>query len=534
MYKDIEGKVLEKDQTLTIQLYVSQQPNINGLRTIWETHYAKYYDPKGEFKNPKHLTGWSSWYNTYERVTEKDVMASLNSFQQHAYPIDVFQIDDGFETQVGDWLDVDTVKFPRGMKALADDIQQRGYRPGIWLAPYAVGFKSKIVKEHPEWLLKHPDGSLVVAGPNWGGFYAIDIYNEEARHHLQQVFDQVIDTWGYKLLKLDFLFAAAMIPRLGKSRGEIMSDAMDLIVEFTKKRALLLGSGVTLPSVWGRLEYSRVSSDASPWWDHSVLRIANVRERVATNNAITSTLHRWFMGSTVFGSDPDVFFVRSNNNKLTKDEKHTLFVINIVFGQLTLMSDDVGLYDKYEHKLYASLFPKPEAVVQGLTPIGNDVYQANYTCNGREYIFFTNLSPLPFTTQLPLNEDGEYGYYFEQSNTLMNGTRVDWLKSYSPIFLKAHETRKFMKIASKEDKFMGSTGNIVPGSEVEKIEEKQKGVVYITLKEPHVHRKAKVYLRLDSSEEDLPKVYVNNEQASRVEKLVWNEDISVAKVVIYE
>lgn len=517
---------------MTIKLYVSQQDNVNGLRSIWE-RYAAYYDPSGAFKNPKHLTGWSSWYNTYERVTEDDVISSLIGFKQHEYPIDVFQIDDGFERQVGDWLDVDTVKFPRGMKVLADDIKEQKYIPGIWLAPYAVGFKSKIVKEHPEWLLKHPDGSLVVAGPNWGGFYAIDIYNQEARNHLQHVFDQVIDVWGFKLLKLDFLFAAAMIPRLGKSRGEIMWDAMDLIVEFTKKRALLLGSGVTLPSVWGRLEYSRVSSDASPWWDHSVLKIANVRERVATNNAITSTLNRWFMGSTVFGSDPDVFFVRSNNNKLTKDEKHTLLVINIVFGQLTLMSDDVGLYNKYEHKLYASIFPKPEAQVQALKPIGNDVYQASYTCNGREYLFVTNLSPLPFTAQLPLSDDGKYDYYFEQSNVLMNGTRIDWLKSQSRIFLKAHETRKFLKITSN-DKFMGSTGNIVPGAEIEKIDESKDGIVHITLRKPHVHKKAKIYLRLDSDQGDLPSVYVDNELASRVERLVWNEDISVAKVVIYE
>ncbi|KAI9481337.1 MAG: glycoside hydrolase superfamily, partial [Benjaminiella poitrasii] len=361
IYKDIDGKNLKKGETLSIKIYIGRKENIKGLRSIWK-HYAEYYDPKHEFSNPRHLTGWSSWYNYYERVTENDVVTSLNAFKDHKYPIDVFQIDDGFESQIGDWLDIDTLKFPRGMKALADDIKEQNYIPGLWLAPYAVGFRSKIVTNHPEWLLKYPEnGSFVVAGPNWGGFYAIDIYNTEARRYLQHVFDQVIDVWGYKLLKLDFLFAAAMIPRLGKSRGEIMWDAMDLITELTHKRALLLGSGVTLPSTWGRLEYSRVSSDASPWWDDSVLRLSHVRERVSTNNAITSTLNRWPMGSTIFGSDPDVFFVRSNNNKLTEEEKHTLLSINIVFGQLTLMSDNVNLYDKQEHKLYSSIFPKPEA-----------------------------------------------------------------------------------------------------------------------------------------------------------------------------
>ncbi|KAI9255907.1 glycoside hydrolase superfamily [Helicostylum pulchrum] len=469
-YKDIEGKLLKPGQNLCIKILVSQRDQVSQLKSIWE-RYAEYYDPKHEFRNPRHLTGWSSWYNFYERVTEKDVLSSLQAFKKHQYPIDVFQIDDGFESQIGDWLDVDSVKFPRGMKALADDIKQQNYLPGIWLAPYAVGFKSKIVKEHPEWLLKHADSRLVVAGPNWGGFYAMDIYHPEVRTYLQNVFDQVIDVWGYELLKLDFLFAAAMIPRLGKSRGEIMWDAMNLITELTSKRALLLGSGVTLPSTWGRLEYSRVSSDASPWWDNSVLRIANVRERVATSNAIMSTLNRWPMASTIFGSDPDVFFVRSDNNKLTKQEKHTLLVINIVFGQLVLMSDNVDLYDKQEHKLYSSIFPKPEAQVKELISVGVDVYQATYTAHGREYIFITNLSPLPFTAKLPWLD---HGHYFERSNVLINGSRVDWRSSYAQIFLLPHETRTFMKIENdSKDRFMGSTGSIVPGSEIETITEKK-------------------------------------------------------------
>ncbi|KAI7902159.1 glycoside hydrolase superfamily [Cokeromyces recurvatus] len=534
LYKDIDGKRLEKHHELCIQLYVSQGDHIRDLGSIWEK-YADYYDPLHEFKNPRHLTGWSSWYNHYERVTEGDVMSSLNAFKEHQYPIDVFQIDDGFESQVGDWLEVDKVKFPRGMKALADDIKEQNYIPGIWLAPFAVGFKSKIVKEHPEWLLKYPEnGSLVVAGPNWGGFYAIDIYHDEARRYLQHVFDQVIDVWGYKLIKLDFLFAAAMIPRLGKSRGEIMWDAMEFVMELVRKRAMLLGSGVPLPFTWGRLEYSRVSSDASPWWDDSVLRIAQVRERVSSYNAITSTLNRWPMGSTMFGSDPDVFFIRSNNNKLTKEEKHTLLIVNLVFGQLTLMSDNVQFYDKQEHTLYSSIFPKPVAHVQELVSIGLDIYQASYQCNGRDYIFISNISPLPFMAQLPLASNGEYDYFFEHSNVLMNGgSHVDWYRSQTQLFLKPHETRIFMRIASdSKDIFMGSTGHIVPGAEIESLRIDEKDSIHITLKRPYMRKKNRIYLKLKSDDSELPTVYVDGQSVSRIEKVIWNQHVSVAKIVI--
>ena len=59
------------------------------------------------------------------------------------------------------------------------------------------------------------------ASHNWGGFYALDIYNEEVRQYLKKVFDTVLNTWGYDMVKLDFLYACCIIPYNNKSRGEI-------------------------------------------------------------------------------------------------------------------------------------------------------------------------------------------------------------------------------------------------------------------------------------------------------------------------
>ncbi|KAG1108418.1 hypothetical protein G6F42_015993 [Rhizopus arrhizus] len=198
------------------------------------------------------------------------------------------------------------------------------------------------------------------------------------------------------------------------------------------------------------------------------------------------------------------------------------------------MSDNVNLYDKQEHKLYSSIFPKPEAKVSDVVSVGNDVYQANYVCNGREYTFITNVSPIPVTAQLPLGDNGNYSYFFERSNVLISGSRVDWLPSQSHIFLKPHETRTFMKIPTNNDKFMGSTGNIVPGAEIENLTEDEQGVVRITLRKPHMSKKNRIYLKLDSNSSDLPSVYVDGQLASRVERVVWDEHISVAKVIIFE
>ena len=99
--------------------------------------------------------------------------------------------------------------------------------------------------------MKNKNGKIPFASHNWGGFYALDIYNKEVRQYLKEVFDTVLNVWGYDMVKLDFLYACCIIPFNGKSRGEIMCDAMDLIRELCGDK-LILGCGVPLAPAFGQ------------------------------------------------------------------------------------------------------------------------------------------------------------------------------------------------------------------------------------------------------------------------------------------
>ena len=74
-------------------------------------------------------------------------------------------------------------------------------------------------------------GRPVKGGSNWSGFYALDICNEDVRSYLREVFRTITQDWGYRLLKLDFLYAACIVPRPGKTRGQLMAEAMDFLRE---------------------------------------------------------------------------------------------------------------------------------------------------------------------------------------------------------------------------------------------------------------------------------------------------------------
>lgn len=68
--------------------------------------------------------------------------------------IDIFQIDDGYQSATGDWLTIDNKKFPNGMKSVADKIHSTGMLAGLWLAPFGAEFTSKTATQHHDWLIR--------------------------------------------------------------------------------------------------------------------------------------------------------------------------------------------------------------------------------------------------------------------------------------------------------------------------------------------------------------------------------------------
>lgn len=192
-------------------------------------------------------TGWTSWYHYYTKIDEAIILENLKAFASREIPIGMFQIDDGYQKAVGDWKETNK-KFPKGMKHIADSIHAAGYKAGLWLAPFICEKNSDVFRNHPNWILKDEKGKPIVVGinPLWSGkYYALDIYLPAVQYYLQGVFDTVLNGWGYDMVKLDFLFAAAIKPQYGKSRGEVMTDAMLMLRRWVGDK-WILGCGVPL------------------------------------------------------------------------------------------------------------------------------------------------------------------------------------------------------------------------------------------------------------------------------------------------
>ncbi|MEA4894315.1 MAG: glycoside hydrolase family 36 protein [Oscillospiraceae bacterium] len=338
-------------------------------------------------------TGWTSWYNYYTAVTESDVLENLRAFSSRGLPIDYFQIDDGYQEAVGDWLRVNG-KFPGGMACLADEIHDAGYRAGLWLAPIICEKKSELFRRHPDWVMCRAGFN-----PGWSGiFYALDFYNPEVRAYLREVFDTVLNKWNYDMVKLDFLYAASLPKRKDKTRGQVMCEFFEFLREISGGK-IILGCGAPLGAAFGLFDYCRIGSDVALKWEDSFLSAIRYRERVSTFNALTSTVGRWRLNGKAFYSDPDVFILRDCGNSLTEDEKYTLYMINSVLGGLIFTSDNINEYtDSQMELLKALLSPESRKIIKVVKSEAVSIY---YEQGGSSFCLFSNLNHYKINVWVP-------------------------------------------------------------------------------------------------------------------------------------
>lgn len=334
--KDVEGITINEPYEL-LDLYFD-----NGE---YDAVFDRYFDAM----NIKPLTdrkikGYTSWYNYYQNISEDIILRDLEAIGKRSDLVNTFQIDDGYQTAVGDWLSIDKKKFPNGMKPVADKIHEKGLKAGIWLAPFGAQRGSKIVAEHPDWLVKNKKGKPIIVGANWGGFYPLDIDNQQARDYIKGVFDVVLNQWGFDLVKLDFLYATAVVPMHNKTRGQLAYESIDFLRECVGDKQIL-GCGVQQMPCFGKVEYMRIGADMSLGWKHSLIRKNMHREDVSTPNAIHNSVYRRCLNKRAFLCDPDVFLLRKTNIHFTPQQQRVLAKFIKLFGEVLFVSDNVDDYD---------------------------------------------------------------------------------------------------------------------------------------------------------------------------------------------
>lgn len=444
--KECAGVKPAKSGYLALDLFFAK-----GDDPIVFQEYNKAYQVGGTTQ-AKPALGWTSWYHYYTDISEEVILENLNAFKEKNIPIDLFQIDDGFQRSVGEWT-TPNEKFPKGMKHIADEIHGAGYKAGLWLAPFICEKKSAITKEHPDWLLQNDKGKPIKAGlnPGWSGvYYALDIYNPEVRAHVANTLDTVFNVWGYDMIKVDFLFAAAIQPPEGKTKGQVMTDAMQILRELAADK-LVLGCGVPLGPSFNQVDYCRIGSDIHMKWEHKLLKVLGMRERLSVWNSLTSTIGRHQLSGNFFLNDPDAFVLRDEKNKLDEHAKFTSFLTNNIFGELVLTSDNISKYDSATLQTYLSGFPFTKKEDISVIKQG-DAYEVTFSIDDRKYLAFINLGKKAHTFTVP-----EGHHYF-------NNQRISITQPNARLTMEPHQSTILYQIKGRPYEMLGGKGYLFAGA----------------------------------------------------------------------
>jgi alpha-galactosidase len=352
-------------------------------------------------RTPPRITGWCSWYNHYAMIDEAVIRTELESTRafrdtRHV-PLDVFQIDDGFTPEMGDWLET-RPQFPHGMNPLVGDIAAAGFTPGLWIAPFMVGNRSKLYAAHPDWVVQDVCGGPLVQMKFYGEFrwhkrseeyYILDVTHPDAAAYIAEVFRTWAQDWGAGYFKTDFmLFGSEHGPdravwhQAGLSRIAIWRR-MAAIIRANIGDALWLGCGCPLWASVGYVDAVRIGRDIGVSWQGEYSAESLLRDLATRNHA----------SGILWQADPDCVLLRDHFHDLTDVQIDSLARFAGACGGVLMTSDTLSGLNEDRSELLAGLLTS-QTTSASFPALGRENGSVRYDMNGRAAILNTSALPV--------------------------------------------------------------------------------------------------------------------------------------------
>jgi len=155
--------------------------------------------PDGKLPEPELFGCTSHLFGEMVEASERNQIECLDRYLEERIPISRWWMDAGWYPcegvgwpKTGTW-EVDTTRFPRGLRAISDHAHEQGVETIVWFEPERVHPGTWLYEHHPEWLL----------GPE-GGQKLLNLGNPEARQWLTDHVDRVMTEQGIDLYRQDF------------------------------------------------------------------------------------------------------------------------------------------------------------------------------------------------------------------------------------------------------------------------------------------------------------------------------------------
>jgi len=297
---------------------------------------------------------WCSWYDSEKEFSIEKLDEFMTGLRQiePATPIMAIQIDD--YCNYGDWL-LENDKWPGTLKPAFEKIIQAGYRAGIWVGPFMVDTRSKLYKDHPDWVLHDANGEPIIHWKREGyDVLQLDSSHPQAFEYLRTVF-HTLRSWGATYYKTDFmdwgLADSTKVKRYtpGKTSVQYFVDVVKMIREEIGEESFWLGCISPYAPMIGRVDAIRVANDVAYGWSAG-----------GVGNMFQESFADQYFNGIFWQNDPDVLYVRTYNCQLTEDEIHSIALWDGILGGVVNTSDMFHKVPAERLKLWRFVQPRKE------------------------------------------------------------------------------------------------------------------------------------------------------------------------------
>ena len=329
--QDLENISIPSGASIALEeLMIAEGHSRQALFSLLSNHISQNH-PHTSTKNIP--SGWCSWYCFGPEVTVNDINRNMAFIKKNIPQLRYIQIDDGYQSHMGDWLETGK-SFGGSIQKILKGIREQGFEPAIWVAPFICDSNSTIYKQHPDWLVKDKTGKPLRSDKvSFGGWrlapwYVLDGTNPNVQHHLTAVFAKMRNEWGCTYFKMDANFWGAIQGGVFYDSHATRVTAYRSGMKAIRKgagNAFLLGCNHPLWPSLGLIDGSRSSLDIDRSWE-SFTSIGK------------ENLYRNWQNGHLWWNDPDCIVL---TGKLSDDEFS--FHASIIFatGGMVLSGDDL-------------------------------------------------------------------------------------------------------------------------------------------------------------------------------------------------
>jgi alpha-galactosidase len=199
-HKDLApGEAIE---SIPVVVVLGKDDDLNTVSTQYAAIGRKFWYPTNALARSLPVE-WNHWWSYEDKAIDEEVFRR-NADVAAELGIEVCTLDAGWFGPTepgshwydyrGDWDQVNTVRFPSGIRALSDYVHGKGMKFGLWCEIEGLGRYARLAEEHPDFVALRSGERL--------GYVCFG--NPAVQDWAFDTLDRLIDAYGCDWIKLDF------------------------------------------------------------------------------------------------------------------------------------------------------------------------------------------------------------------------------------------------------------------------------------------------------------------------------------------